>query len=145
MNGNMIAAVFSRIRGGYLKNKKSLWKIPSNASDFFDPHYDDSFKKRHPVLHFLTFVGIVVCVCCGPFLFIASIMLIENNTEPALSALEMLFFLVGLFSSFGFSVSLSNLFLILHKQYLGHFVTLAGFAVGLLGGGLSALAIWFLR
>ena len=32
------------------KGKQNNWKIPKNAADFFDPHYDD-FKAAHPMLY----------------------------------------------------------------------------------------------
>lgn len=124
------------------KKKKDNWKVPSNASDFFDPHYDDKFKKEHLILYLLTVIGIIFLVCLGPGVYVY---LVSNIVPSDQSFVELILFLIGYISSFGFSIGLCNVLLILHKQYLGHLVTLISFAIGVVGCGLSLLLLLLLR
>ncbi|MBR2724995.1 MAG: hypothetical protein IKB72_06110 [Ruminococcus sp.] len=125
-------------------------KFMENASEEFDPHRDDELKKKHPFLYGLTIAGILLLVMVGPVSFVAAVML----TDPALnmdtvviehfSFFENIIFISGFISSMGVSVGLCNLFLKVHKQYLGNSLTLKSFGIGILGIGLSCLLIWIL-
>ena len=121
---------------------KSNWGIPKNAIEYFDPHYDDAFKVKHPILYFLTVIVIALLVASGPvslFVFCGTL-----NVQVD-SLFELLVILVGGISSFGISISLCNIFLILHKQYLGHYVTLISLLIGIIGGGGSMFIIWLMN
>ena len=123
-------------------DSKIGWKIPQNAADYFDPHYDDSFKAKHPFLYFLTVVIIIILVVSGPFPFLAFCGTLNVQIE---SLFEGLLLLMGFISSFGISIGLCNVFMILHKQYLGHYVTIISLLIGIIGGGGSMAIIWLLN
>ncbi len=125
-------------------------KFMDNASDEFDPHRDDELKKNHPFLYALTIVGILLLVMAGPAVFIMAVMLTDPEVNMGTviiehySFFENIIFILGFISSMGLSVGLCNLFLIVHKQYLGNSFTLKSLGVGILGIGLSCLLIWLL-
>ena len=130
------------------KNKKvDNWGLPENAADYFDPHYDDDFKREHPVLYFLTVVAILVCVLVAPILYIWLSSVVQPGTGSDIEFknwFELFVWIVGFVASMGISIGICNLFMILHKQYLGHYVTLYSFAVGIAGSGLSLLLLWLI-
>ncbi len=123
------------------KKKKDNWKVPSNASDFFDPHYNDKFKKEHPILYWLTIIGIIVLACSGPVVYVS---LISDIMPSDQTFIEKILFIIGFISSFGISIGLCNIFLALYKQYLGHLLTIISFGIGVIGCGLSLLVLWLL-
>lgn len=125
--------------------KKSSWNIPENAKDFFNPSYEEKYKKQHPFLYWLSIISIIIMVILGPFIFGMIIMEIEHTSEFDFSFIELLVFAIGLFSSFGISIGLCNLFLILHKQYFGHLLTMISFAIGILGIAFSAVILWLFK
>ena len=129
------------------KNKVDNWKVPKNAIDYFDPHYDDDFKASHPILFWLTVLAIVVLVCVGPFIFIPIASQIQpdfNSPYLLINAIETVILLVGLVGSLGISIGLCNVFMILHKQYLGHWVTLITLGIGVVSSALSLLLLWLI-
>lgn len=136
-----------------MKNKKKRikkvdnWGLPENAADYFDPHYDDDFKREHPVLYFLTVVAILVCVLVAPILYIWLSSVVQPGTGNDIefkNSFELFVWIVGFVTSMGISIGICNLFMILHKQYLGHYVTLWSFAIGIAGSGLSLLLLWLI-
>ena len=130
-----------------IKRKADNWGIPKNAADYFDPHYDDEFKHEHPVLYFLTVTAIIACVVVGPILYLWLSDVVQpgaGNSVEFKNWFEFLVWGVGFISSFAIGIGLCNLFLRLHKQYLGHYVTLWSFAIGIAGAGLSLLFIWLI-
>ena len=118
------------------KKRGSSWGVPKNAGAYFDPHYDDDFKAKHPVLYWLTVVAIIVCVMVGPTIYFALCSIIQST----MTFFEFIFCFIGFISSFGISIGICNLFMIVHKQYLGHYVTLISFAIGIVG---SAIGLFF--
>ena len=116
------------------------WGIPENAAAYFDPHYDDDFKDKHPVLYWLTVVAIIVFVVIGPIFYI----FLCSTIQSTMTLLEVVFWMIGFVSSFGISLGICNLFMIVHKQYLGHYVTLYSFAIGIAGSGLGLLFLWLI-
>lgn len=110
------------------RTRPDNWRLPKNARDYFNPHYDDDFKSRHPVLYWLTVIAIFVLVLVGPlvYLYLCSCTLIFES----LSAFQLIVWIVGFVSSFGISIGICNLFMIIHDQYLGHYVTLYSFIIG---------------
>ena len=126
------------------KNKKrnGRWVIPENAADFFDPHCDDAFRAEHPVLYWLTVVAIIVLVLVGPGLYIILCGMIQPTTYD--SFLELVFWMFGFISSFGISIGICNLFMIVYKQYLGHYVTIFSFAIGFAGSAIGMFFLWLL-
>lgn len=126
----------SNYHNGRIYKFKDMWGIPSGASKFFDPHYDDVFKKEHPILYFLTVVGIVVLVCVGPFIFLGlcgAMDLQFDHPIAVINVLKFIIWIIGFISSFGISIGLNNLFMVLHRQYLGHYLTLISFGIGIGG------------
>lgn len=121
---------------------KTGWKIPKNAAGYFDPHYDDAFKAKHPFLYFLTIVIIIILVLSGPLPFLVFCGTLNIQIE---SLFEGLLLLTGFISSFGISIGLCNIFMILHKQYLGHYVTIISLLIGIIIGGGSMAVIWLLN
>ena len=120
--------------------KKNLWGIPKGAEKYFDPHYDDKFKKKHPILYALTVVVILILVCVGPFIYFFGCAKLDIQFDSPYSIVNVIKFVVwvlGLVSSIGISIGLNNVFMILHRQYLGHFVTLISIAIGIVGIPLS--------
>jgi len=124
------------------KRKNDRWHLPENAADFFDPHYDDDFKANHPILFFLTILAIIVGVMVGPILYILCCSQIQPTVNETLG--ELLLWIIGFVSSFGISIALLNLFMIVHKQYLGHFVTIISFAVGVIGASIGLFFLWLI-
>ena len=122
------------------KKKRATWGIPKNSRAYFDPHYDDNFKAKHPVLYWLTVLAIVVCVMVGPTIYICVCLTIQS----AMSFFEFVFWMIGFVSSFGISIGVCNLFMIVHKQYLGHYVTLVSFAIGTVGAAIGWLFLWLI-
>ena len=120
------------------KKKGANWGIPKNAKAYFDPHYDDIFKAKHPILYWLTVVAIIAIVMIGPTIYL----LLCSETQSTMSLSELVFWIIGFVSSFGISIGFANLFMILHKHYLGHYVTLVSFLIGIVG---SAISLFFIR
>lgn len=125
------------------KNRKKRggnWGVPKNAKAFFDPHYDDEFRAKHPILFWLTVIAIVACVMVGPTIYLYFCSLIQSNVI----FFELLIWIFGFVSSFAISIGVCNLFMIVHKQYLGHYVTLGSFAIGFAGSAISLLLLWII-
>lgn len=127
-----------------MKNKRNTnkWSVPENAEDYFDPHYDDAFKAKHPILYFLTIVAIIILVLVGPITCICICGAIKLDIN---GFFELILLLVGFIASFGISIGFCNLFMIVHKQYLGHYVTIFSFLIGFLGAGGSLLILWLIN
>lgn len=123
-------------------NKKNNWKIPKNAYKYFDPHYDDVFKAKHPILYWLTVVAIIIGVMVGPTIYLFFCSGIQSTFNVVL--FELIVWIVGFISSFGISIGILNLFMILHKQYLGHYVTLVSFAIGIVGSAITLFLLWII-
>lgn len=124
--------------------KKDLWHIPEDALDYFDPHYDDEFRAKHPILFWLTVAAIIVLVLVGPIAYAYCITLVTGSATLNGSWLQMAVFFIGFVSSFGISIAVCNLFMLLYKQYLGHIVTLVSLAAGIVIPGLCLLAHHYL-
>ena len=122
------------------QKRSSNWGVPKNAAAYFDPHYDDAFKAKHPVLYCLTVIAIVICVVIGPTLYI----FLCSTIQSTMTAFDLVFWIVGFISSFGISIGICNLFMIVHKQYLGHYVTLFSFAIGFVGSAIGLLFLWLI-
>ena len=122
------------------KKKRSNWGVPKNAAAFFDPHYDDEFKAKHPILYWLTVVAIVVVVMIGPTIYF----FLCSKIQSTMSVFELPFWIVGFISSFGVSIGFANLFMIVHKQYLGHYVTLWSFLIGIVGSAVGLFFMWII-
>ena len=126
-----------------MKNKRNIgWKPPKNASDFFNKHYDDVFKAKHPILYFFIVIAICLLVVVGPFLF-CSAGTVVSPKNPTI--FELFIILLGAICSFGISIGLCNLFTIVINQYLGHWVTLISFAIGIFGSGFSLFILWIYK
>ena len=124
------------------KIKKNNWAPPKNAAEFFDPHYDDDFKAAHPFLFFLTVVAIIILVVIPP---IACLCIMAAIGADINSLVELIVLIFGLVSSMGISIGICNVFMILYKQYLGHYVTIFSLLIGFLGGGGSILIFWLMN
>ena len=122
------------------KKRGTEWGVPKNAVAYFDPHYDDDFKAKHPVLYWLTVIAIIVCVVVGPTIYI----FLTSTIQSTMTLFECIFWIVGLISSFGISIGICNLFMIVHKQYLGHYVTLLSFAIGIVGSAIGLFFLWLI-
>ncbi len=122
------------------KKKRNNWRTPKNASAYFDPHYDDDFKAKHPVLYWLTVVAIIVCIMVGPSIYC----LLCSSIQSTMTLFEGVFWFIGFVSSFGISIGVCNLFMIVHKQYLGHYVTLCSFAIGVVGSAVGLFLLWLI-
>lgn len=121
---------------------KGNWKLPDRWQRYFDPHYDDAFKAKHPILYALTVAGILVLALIGPALYwvVFTVACPELAfSDAALSTAQKVIAILGFACSFGISIGLCNIFMILHKQYLGHLVTLISFAVGMIGIAATAV------
>ncbi|MBE6597397.1 MAG: hypothetical protein E7641_06985 [Ruminococcaceae bacterium] len=122
------------------KKKGANWGVPKNAAAYFDPSYDYPFRDKHPILYLLTVIAVIVGVMIGPALYIYLCWLkIQSNI--ALDSFNLFFWIIGFISSFGISIGFCNLFMIIHKQYLGHYVTIGSFIIGVVG---SAIGLLFL-
>lgn len=126
------------------KKKISNWWPPKNAWVFFSPSYNEDFKKKHPFLYFFTIVGICVCVLAPVMQYLFLCFLISGARHAALTVFQFIAWSIGLLSVFGISVGLCNLLMIPHRQYLGHFITLLSFAIGITGASLGLLSLWLL-
>ncbi len=124
------------------KGKQNNWKIPKNAADYFHPHYDDDFKAEHPLLYWLTVIAIIAGVMVGPAIYLFFCSGIQTTFND--NAIEFIAWAVGFVASMGISIGILNIFMILHKQYLGHYVTLFSFVIGILGPAISLLILWLM-
>lgn len=124
------------------KKTKNNWRLPKNAADFFDPHYDDSFKAAHPLLYWLTVFAIIVGVMIGPAVFLLLCSAVQ--TTDSLTNAEFVIWVIGFVLSFGISIGIINIFMLLHKQYLGHYVTLFSLVIGSIGSGAALLTLWLI-
>ena len=106
--------------------KKSKWKIPNNAKEYFSPTYDDAFKAKHKILYVLVVIAIIIILMIPVIIFLSFVPESKNQ------ALAALFGILGLIGSLSIGVGLENLFMILLKQYLGHWVTIISVLGGLL-------------
>ena len=120
--------------------RDSGWGVPNNAIAYFDRRYDNDFKAKRPVLYWLTVVAIIICVMVGPTLYTLLCSIIQSTV----GSFEIIFWLFGLFSSLGISIGICNLLMILHKQYLGHYVTLFSFAIGIVGSAIGLFFLWLI-
>lgn len=140
----------SRKAVGDMKNKKKKgvgWGMPEDAAKYFSPYNDDAFKVAHPVLYWLTILIILVLVVIGPCVYLVLCGKIQpqfNHRSAIVNFIELIVMLIGFVFSFGISIGSCNLFLILHKQYLGHWVTLISFAIGIVGSALFLLLLWII-
>ena len=116
------------------------WGVPKKAAAYFDSHYDDDFKAKHPILYWLTVIAIIVFVMVGPAIYI----FLCSTVQSTMSFFEFIFWIVGFVSSFGISIGICNLFMIVHKQYLGHYVTLFSFAIGIVGSAIGLFFFWLI-
>ena len=122
--------------------KKNNWRVPQNASRYFDPRYDDAYKAKHPILFWLTVIAIIIGVMIGPTIYLLFCAVIQSTFNVIF--FELIIWIIGFISSFGISIAVLNLFMILHRQYLGHIVTLASFAIGMIGSAISLLLLWLI-
>ena len=122
------------------KKKGNKWRIPKNAAAYFDPHCDDKFKAKHPILYWLTVVAIIAIVMVGPAIYL----LLCSSIQSTMTFFEFVFWLVGFVSSFGISIGFCNLFMIIHKQYLGHYVTIGSFLIGIVGSAIGLFFMWII-
>lgn len=136
-----------RKRGCGNRATKDNWGLPKNAADYFDPHYDDKFKREHPVLYVLTVIAIVILVVIAPIIYL----ILTNAVQPSAGNrvalknwFEFAVFIAGFVASFGISIGLCNLFLMLHKQYLGHYVTIYSIGIGIFGAFASLILLWLI-
>jgi hypothetical protein len=126
------------------KNKKRTgWGVPKNAIDYFDPHYDDDFKEKHPILYWLTVLAIIILSLVGPILYLLLCNAIQSEDFYE-GIIELIAWIFGFIASFGISIALCNVFMIVHEQYLGHYVTLYSFLVGIAGPGVALLFLWLI-
>ena len=122
------------------KKRGGKWGLTKNAKAYFRPDYDDAFKARYPVLYWLTVIATIVCVAIGPFIYA----FLGSLIQPTFTLLEAIFWLFGFISSLGISVGIFNLFMIIYKLYLGHYVTLCSFAIGIVGSAIGLFFLWLI-
>ena len=126
---------------------KDNWRIPENAADYFDPSYDDKFKREHPVLYVLTVIAILICVLVAPITYIIlsdAVQPGDANTVEFKNFFEFAVWIVGFIASFGIGIGICNLLMIIHKQYLGHYVTVFSFAIGIFGSLSALILLWLI-
>ena len=106
------------------KSRRVYWLPPKGAWEWFFASADVEFQKKHPFGYFLTVtLGITVLLLPAVVYHIGT-----GRITPDVGSLGA--FLVGM--------GLFNLVSIIIRQYLGHLVSLAAFA---LGGYLIALGL----
>ena len=69
---------------------------------------------------------------------------LSATIQSTMTFFEGIFWFIGFISSFGISIGICNLFMIVHKQYLGHYVTLLSFAIGMVGSAIGLLFLWLI-
>ena len=109
------------------------WKIPKNAKQYFSPNHEKRLKKQYGVWYtFHTIVSIVIAFVPLVVFFIVSP---ENAFSPSTqidNILGGIGGIVGIIGSLSIGVGLVNVFMILVKQYLGHWVTIISIFAGIL-------------
>ena len=85
-------------------------------------------------------VAIVVVVMIGPTIYF----FLCSKIQSTMSVFELPFWIVGFISSCGVSIGFANLFMIVHKQYLGHYVTLWSFLIGIAGSAIGLFFMWII-
>ncbi len=101
-------------------------RMPSDARSYFDPNYDEKFKKANPTTYALIVtLGITALMLPNVLFFI----ILSNNINLSDSNLWPL---LGMFGAFIIGIGLFNIVAAFLQQYLGHIVTLICLSSGLL-------------
>ncbi|MBS5783717.1 MAG: hypothetical protein KID04_12680 [Clostridium sp.] len=104
-------------------------ELPENWKSYFDPEFDNEFKKEHKVAYGI-YVFVAICALLVPLaaFAIAGVCMGKELGQPLA--------LLGLLGAFIFSIGLFNIVSAFIGQYLGHKVTIvcltAGFAMPLI-------------
>ena len=104
-------------------------ELPKDAHRFFDPAYDEEFRKQHPIQY-----GILVA--CGIGALVLPMILLILLTSVWQPAPNSGFLLLGMLGCFIIGVGLFNIVAAFIGQYLGHWVSATCF---LLGGGILSV------
>lgn len=106
------------------KEKKNKWLPPQNADSYFLPSSDDEFKSKHPIGYFfLVSLGLTVLLLPSIFYsFYATIILSSESGWVILGWIGGFFIGIGLF----------NFVAIIIKQYLGYWVSIISFILGII-------------
>ncbi len=107
------------------------WKIPENAKNYFSPKQEKQLKEKYGKLYTIhtIFSVVILLVPSIVFLIISPTNAFEPTTQIG-NLCGALGGLLGLLGSISIGVGLVNVFMILVKQYLGHWVTI----IAIIGG-----------
>ena len=116
------------------------WKIPKNAKQYFSPKYEKKLKEKYGIWYtFHTFLSILIAFVPLVVFFIVSPSNAFNPSTQINNAIGGIGGIIGIIGSLSIGVGLVNIFMILIKQYLGHWVTIVSIVGGTL---LDVLALF---
>ena len=116
------------------------WKIPKNAKQYFSPKYEKKLKEKYGIWYtFRTFLSILIAFVPLVVFFIVSPSNAFNPSTQINNAIGGIGGIIGIIGSLSIGVGLVNIFMILIKQYLGHWVTIVSIVGGTL---LDVLALF---
>lgn len=116
------------------------WNLPKNAKYYFSPKQETHLKQKYGKLYTLhtIFSVVILLIPFIVYLCIAPGNAFEATTQSG-NILGALGGFLGLVGSLAIGVGAVNCFMAFVKQYLGHWVTLIAFVVGVM---LDALGLF---
>ena len=101
------------------------WSVPRYAASYFDMGSDRAFQRKHPYAYgFLVFLAILALVRPG---FVWLIYTSVINPAP-----NSAWLILGVFGGLIFGIGLFNFVAAILKQYLGHWMSIICFLLGML-------------
>ncbi len=109
------------------------WKIPKNAKQYFSPKYEKKLKEKYGIWYtFHTVLSVIIAFVPLVIFFIISPTNAFNPSTQIDNLIGALGGIIGVIGSLSIGVGLVNIFMILVKQYLGHWVTVIAIISGTL-------------
>ena len=109
------------------------WKIPSNAKNYFSPKQERVLKEKYGAWYILhTILSVIIAFAPIIIFFALSPDQAFDPTTQTGNLLGAIGFFFGLTGSVSIGVGFVNVFMILIKQYLGHWVTIIAITLGTL-------------
>ena len=111
------------------------WSVPRYAASYFDMGSDRAFQRKHPYAYgFLVFLAILALL--GP---VAVWLVYSQVINPAPNSAWLM---LGWLGAFIFGIGLFNFVAAILKQYLGHWLSIICFLLGMLLVAISVAKLY---
>ena len=122
------------------------WKLPKNWKDYFSPKQEKILKEKYGIFHAFhtVFTFIILFAPFILFLIIAPSNAFEPTTQIS-NICGAIGGILGLIGSCSIGIGLVNIFMVLIKQYLGHWVTLIALVGGIVLDALGLFVFTFVK